>query len=363
MEDLLIEIDWIVVGFFVIFFLAMALFYTLFITALFKIEIKPPWLLFALFPILLLTIAFINRKYVIITLLGLFALLAAILLIGKAYILIKDIIKTYKKRRRKKSKSVVIFEMLKNFIITAFALFVFFYDGKMFLLFFIILFVYYGFFQKNSKDSFLKLQASLPTSTIRSLAMGLVEIKGTTQIIEPLISRLKKKECIGYKYTIESRSKSGNRKAHYTITHTEVICNPFTIYDETGEVIVNGTDIDFIWLPIHHRYQSNNKRYTQYLLLPNQEVLLIGKATSKNNTIFIEKENINDIFTLALFNKITRWNINRPLIKSLTTFSIVFFILMALILMTNFVIKDNTIYLNFDDFNFSIQQIINTFKK
>lgn len=43
MEDLLIEIGWVDVGFFMIFYLAMALFYSLFITAIFKIDIKVFW--------------------------------------------------------------------------------------------------------------------------------------------------------------------------------------------------------------------------------------------------------------------------------------------------------------------------------
>lgn len=58
---------------------------------------------------------------------------------------------------------------------------------------------------------FLKLQAMLPNSKIRSLAMGLVELQGKVIARERLNAPLSRRPCIGYYYCVhrESRDKDG----------------------------------------------------------------------------------------------------------------------------------------------------------
>src|SRR5690242_20695524 len=41
------------------------------------------------------------------------------------------------------------------------------------------------------RDRFLKLQATLPTSKIRSMAMGMIEVEGRVLVDKPLTTRIK----------------------------------------------------------------------------------------------------------------------------------------------------------------------------
>ena len=118
----------------------------------------------------------------------------------------------------------------------------------------------------TSKKRFLRLQASLPTSKIKSLAKGLVEIQGKLIMKDPLISPVGNEECIGYYYTIEDIQKDKNRKNSYTTIHRETKCNVFQIKDDTGIVEVIPEDIEFIMLEKTNVSSNNNKRYSEILL-------------------------------------------------------------------------------------------------
>lgn len=355
--NLLHEASWWEVIYVMVFLLVIAIFYTLIIPTLYKIVIKPSWLFFVALPSIALITALIDRKFVLLVIPVAILLLILISLVGFVYLFFKERQKEYRKRRRKKESSkTIVLSMLKYGLLSLIALVLFFLNPFIFILMVFVYTIFLKLVSPSSKDIFLRMQTSLPTSKVRSIAMGLVEVVGTTQLIEPLISRLKKKECIGYKYTIEKVSTNSDGKKNYTEIFSETICNPFILKDESDQITVTGENIEFEWFPIDKRYTSNGKRYTQYLLLPNQEMLLIGKANAKNNTNFIEREPLKDIFSIAPFTKITRWNRLKPLRITFYSYLIVLFTLIAVILMTDFLVKDNTIYIHFNKINIDIKQ-------
>lgn len=176
---------------------------------------------------------------------------------------------------------------------------------------------------------FLKLQASLPTSKINSLAMGIVEIEGKLIMKDPLISPVGKKECIGYHYTIENINRDSDGKDSYSLIHQETVCNNFQIKDETGAVDIESAGIELVLLKDTNSNSYGNKRYTEILLTPNKEMLLVGYADSNNGISFIRKDDHYKILGITSAAGISAWNKYQPLLRSFLFIS--FFILLFII--------------------------------
>ena len=99
-----------------------------------------------------------------------------------------------------------------------------FYASKIFSYLPLVIFVVIAilFLLPNSKKNFLRIQASLPTSKIKSLAKGLVELQGKLIMKTPLISPIGNEECIGYYYIIEDIERDKDGKNSYTTIHGSI---------------------------------------------------------------------------------------------------------------------------------------------
>lgn len=163
---------------------------------------------------------------------------------------------------------------------------------------------------------FLRLQASLPTSKIKSLAKGLVEIEGTLIMQEPLISPVNHEECIGYYYTIEDIERDSDGKDSYRTVHRETQCKPFRIQDDTGMLNIKPEGIELILLAETNVSRGHNKRYTETLLKNGQKMLLVGYADAEDGTAFIRKDDHYKILGITSASGITIWNKYQPLLRS-----------------------------------------------
>jgi hypothetical protein len=83
-----------------------------------------------------------------------------------------------------------------------------------------------------------RLIENIPTSTIRGLAMGLVEICGTAQKTALLKSPFSLTECVLYKYLVEEYRKSGKSGSWQTIVSGDSFYCPFNVNDGTGSMRV-----------------------------------------------------------------------------------------------------------------------------
>lgn len=99
----------------------------------------------------------------------------------------------------------------------------------------IILF-FYGFFEFKKRQ----LVENTPTSKIRSIAMGLVEIVGEVVPIEHGLfkSPFSETDCVYYKYTVDELRSTGKHTQWVTIKQDEKRWR-FYLKDETGMVLVD----------------------------------------------------------------------------------------------------------------------------
>jgi len=102
-----------------------------------------------------------------------------------------------------------------------------------------------------------RLIENIPTSKIRSIAMGLVEVYGTVTkgFTRLLRSPLTDKECVYYKYKVEEHRGSGKNSRWVTILQGEDSIK-FLLTDNTGTVLVDpkGAKVD---IPADFNYSSH----------------------------------------------------------------------------------------------------------
>ena len=168
----------------------------------------------------------------------------------------------------------------------------------------------------NSKKRFFQLQATLPTSKIKSIAKGLVEVEGKLIIKEPLISPVNKEECIGYYYVIEDIYKDSEGKYTYQTSHREQKCNEFEIEDDTGKIKIQPDGIEFLMLEKTNISSNNNTRHTETLIKSGQNMLIIGYCDVINNIPFIKKDTYSKVLGITSVSGITLWNKYKPLLNS-----------------------------------------------
>jgi hypothetical protein len=149
-----------------------------------------------------------------------------------------------------------------------------------------------------------RLIENIPTSKIRSIAMGLVEINGKTIAKKLLKSPFSKKNCVYYRYTIEEYRRSRKNSRWVTIKRG-LDGVPFILKDNTGTVLVEpkGAKVD---IPKDFEFRSGFRkdppiaikqflkssnlkfesfigvnrtmRYREYFIAPNDNLYIIGTA-------------------------------------------------------------------------------------
>ena len=92
----------------------------------------------------------------------------------------------------------------------------------------------HGFIVNNRK----RLIESIPTSPVRSLALGLVEVSGRALPERGLLrAPFSGLPCVLYSYTVEQRRESG-REGRWETIATGTSPEPFFVQDKTGKVLV-----------------------------------------------------------------------------------------------------------------------------
>ncbi len=347
------DIDNPLIIFLMLFSLGMAIFHTVIVSVLFEIKIKG-WFFFVFNPLVLGVTALLYKQAVFLVFLVMVISVFALGIIGMIYAGIRDGFKESKKNERfykkynikPKSKTrKIIYGLLTLVLFVVLGLSGFY----MFLIIFAIIILQP--FLPNNKNRFLKFQGILPTSKIHTVAMGLAEVKGKLQYKErPILAPIKDKECIGFRYVIEQISRDKDGKTSYTTIFEETKCNRFYIEDETGKIEVKPEELEMIWLSENSQYSDSGKRFTQYLLQPNDQMILVGKVSLENNTPVFEYESIKKVFAIAPLDKLEEHNESKPFTDSIHRFTAVFVMIVALILITPIKIEKNTIFISKSQF-------------
>ena len=312
--------------FMTIFVCALALFHSVFFHMIAEDKLKPAWLLFVIYPAIGVGLFFIRPGLIVAWALFLFASLVVGFLLSFLFQIIKGIYDFLKKHKEKP-----LYKRILMLLVGGVCLCLFFATGPLFI-FIIILVVLIFSLITGEKNRFLKLQAVLPTSKIRSMAMGLVEIEGEAELIdEPFVTPIKSKKCIGYHYTVESIKRDNDGDKSYTTIQDERKCRNFMLKDETGQVEVSSENLQFILFSVDEQYSTSSRRYTQYVLYEANKILLIGAASLQESKPIVVREEVKNVFGMMPVSAIDKWNRFKPLRSALFMYLAAFGLLVALI--------------------------------
>jgi len=120
-----------------------------------------------------------------------------------------------------------------------------------------------------------KLIENIPTSKIRSIAMGLVEIKGKAVVCKKKFkSLITKKDCVFFKTVVQRLVRSG-KHSHWSTIFTKGGMVDFYLKDDTGKVVIHPVKAEFDLKPAF-KYQTG-----------------LGRGLTKNLEAFLKKNKIS----------------------------------------------------------------------
>ncbi len=337
------NMDTVFIVFLTIFSSAFGLFYYLVLKSLYRVKLPVLWPLFIIPPFMVVITAIVDPGYVPFACLVNFPILLVLMLIG-------GVVKAI--RSKNSIWGFIVFIVAMPLIMITWPY------GIILITAFVIL---REILTPNSKNTFYELQGVLPTSKIRSLAMGLVEISGKTILIEPVLSAIKKVPCIGYLYKVDAISTDKNGKTSYNTISKETVCNPFQINDGSGIITVSGDHLELIDLPeSKYSYSAGDRRFQLFLLEENMNVLLIGKATNRNQQVFIEKDPSKDVFGVATYEHVQQWSLMRPLQKSFVKYLLILIACISVILTCEVTVQENELFFSFTSLSelFNLKEVL-----
>jgi hypothetical protein len=171
-----------------------------------------------------------------------------------------------------------------------------------------------GFKRLNEK----RLIENIPTSTVRGLAMGLVELAGKARKTKTMATPLSGTECVFYRYTVERYESSGRSGRWVVIARGDSDYCPFYLDDGTGTVTVLPRGAETI-MPADYNFETglgtalpghladfmegNNLaykgilgnyslRFKEWFIVPDDSVFVLGTAQKTAGTLTEHQEKL-----------------------------------------------------------------------
>ncbi|PKM99226.1 MAG: hypothetical protein CVU78_07385 [Elusimicrobia bacterium HGW-Elusimicrobia-2] len=139
---------------------------------------------------------------------------------------------------------------------------------------------------------------NIPTSKIRSMPMGIVELKGVSAAKYPLETKLNGINCVFYKYKVEKLTVTGygkNRRRAWKVIAEGQSITPFYIKDSTGTVLIEPFNCDSILERKYYHsegYGDGAKRYSEWYVSPGEQLYAIGYAGKSRDVMAGRKEKL-----------------------------------------------------------------------
>ncbi len=170
-----------------------------------------------------------------------------------------------------------------------------------------------GFFFGFNRLKRKRMIENIPTSTVRGMAMGEVELIGQAEPYQrPLTGPFSNSPCVYYKYRIEEYRSSKNSSRWVTISKGDSAASPFYLKDETGRVLVAPAKAEML---INQKFQTEHMssqiehfltssdckprglfgfarrlRFTEWHIQPDETTYVLGFA-QKNQNFLQEQQN------------------------------------------------------------------------
>ncbi len=145
----------------------------------------------------------------------------------------------------------------------------------------------YGFRQLHEKN----MIENVPSSPIRSVAMGLAEIKGRAPLSANLKAPLSGAPCHYFRYLVEEERSRGKGGREWVAVDQGKSNVPFRVEDPTGAILVNpeGAEIllkrDYQRIDRAEGWFGRRKRYSEWRIDPADFVYVIGTVSKLRDLV------------------------------------------------------------------------------
>ena len=139
---------------------------------------------------------------------------------------------------------------------------------------------------------------NIPTSKIRSMPMGIVELKGEALAKYSLLTKLNGINCVFYKYKVERMTVTGygkNRRRAWKVIAEGQSITPFYVRDSTGSVLIEPFNCDALLERKYYHsegYYDGAKRYSEWYVSPGEKLYVIGYAGKSRDVMAGRKEKL-----------------------------------------------------------------------
>ena len=136
-----------------------------------------------------------------------------------------------------------------------------------------------------------RLLENVPTSRIRSVAMGFAELLGRAKIRTPLSAPYSGIPCVYFKYKVEEERRNSRGGRDWTTVEKGASSEPFYLQDETGALLV---DPDGAEAELERSYRTIERgegwfacrrRYSEWWIVSGQKLFVAGTVRTLRNAV------------------------------------------------------------------------------
>src|SRR2546422_95745 len=144
-----------------------------------------------------------------------------------------------------------------------------------------------------------RLLENVPTSRIRSVAMGFAELAGRAKNRTPLAAPFSDIPCVYYRFLVEEE-RQGRRGREWTTIDKGQSSDPFYLQDETGALLVDpsgaetGLERSFRRVECGEGWFGRRKRVSEWWIVPGQKLFVAGTVRRLRDAVLERRVALGD---------------------------------------------------------------------
>ena len=144
-----------------------------------------------------------------------------------------------------------------------------------------------------------RLLENVPTSRIRSVAMGFAELAGRAKNRTPLVAPFSEISCVYYRFLVEEE-RQGRRGREWTTIDQGQSSDPFYLQDETGALLVDPSGAETVLERSFRRVErgegwlGRRKRMSEWWVVPGQKLFVAGTVRRLRDAVLERRVALGD---------------------------------------------------------------------
>ena len=145
-----------------------------------------------------------------------------------------------------------------------------------------------------------RLLENVPTSRIRSVAMGFAELAGRAKIRLPLVAPFSQIPCVYYRYQVEEERQRSRGGRQWTTIDRGESSETFYLEDETGSLQVDPAGAETVLQRSFQRVErgegwfGRRKRYSEWWIVSGQKLFVAGTVRRLRNAVLERRMALGD---------------------------------------------------------------------